>query len=86
MNTILYGYQLTPGDDDEFIFSETIGECQAGAIAHRAEILRDDPENHPELSTMAVYRFEFRAPTSADFIAVLNETESLLRQCVVDRR
>lgn len=86
MNTILYGFQLAPGSDDEFVFSGTLGECQADAVAHRAEIHRDAPELSENMGALALYRFEFRTPTPADFIAVLNESETLLRACVVDRQ
>ncbi len=86
MNTILYGFQLAPGADDEFVFAGSFADCQAQAVEHRAEIRQQEPETYADMGAMAVYRFEFRSPTVADFISVLNERDSLLRACVVDRQ
>jgi hypothetical protein len=86
MNTVVYGFQLYPGSDDEFVFADQFDACCATALEHRAEIKRDEPELFKDLSATAIYQFEFRALTSADFIAVLNESDSLFRACVIDQR
>jgi hypothetical protein len=86
MNTVVYGFQLYPGSDDEFVFADQFDACCAAALEHRAEIKRDEPDLSKDMGATAIYQFEFRALTSADFIAVLNESDSLFRACVIDQR
>ena len=86
METILYGFQISPGLDDEFSFHQTLAECQEQTLVHRVEIKREEPELYADLGGMAVYRFTLRQPTQEDFLVVLNERKSLLNACVVERQ
>lgn len=80
METIVYGFQITPGQDDELIFFDDLRTCISECQEHRAGIKRHDPALREDLGAMAVYRFALRPLSTADYLAVLNdEAHDLLR-------
>lgn len=82
METILYAYQLSPGNDDLLWFAANQEECQRAALEQRAEVKVDEEE----LGPMAIYRFVLRQLTPAEMIRVLNEEIRLIDSAAVDRR
>ncbi|EJC80248.1 hypothetical protein Rleg4DRAFT_1869 [Rhizobium leguminosarum bv. trifolii WSM2297] len=58
-------------------------QCQAEALEHHEDLLRDDPNRDAEL---AVYEVVLRVPDVAATILVLNGSASLLDKCLVSKK
>lgn len=87
METVLYAYQIVPGNDEILHFAPTLQECQQAAIDHRQELHRDQEldETYEEIGAMAVYRVVLRPPDQKAFLQVLNEEKALFDACLVER-
>ena len=84
METVLFAYQITPGEDELLHFTETQEECQRAALEQRMQV-KSHEDNDP-LGAMAVYRMVLRPLSPAELIKVLNEETTYLNMAVVDRK
>lgn len=85
METTLYAYQISPGNDDLLCFAETLEQCQAAALEQRRDFNDNDPDEG-ELDAMAIYRCVMRMPDQQTLLRVLNDETSLIEACVVERK
>jgi hypothetical protein len=53
---VVFGYQITPGQDEPLAFASSLEECQRDTLSEREELRRSDPDLGP-LGAMAIYRF-----------------------------
>jgi hypothetical protein len=82
----LFTYQIVPGSDELLGFTERWEDCVRDTRDQRAE-LRAGREAMPSiLGAMAVYRFEFRQPTPAELVRVLNGDYLIVEIAPIDRR
>lgn len=89
METVVYGFQISPGFDDEFTFAATQEQCQEDCVQHRNDILTSSDQYgaHNPLGAMAVYRFVLKSLSINELLTVLNdEHHDLLKVAVVEKK
>jgi len=82
----LWAYQITPGSDESLYFAYTEEACRQAALDQRAEVKRLEADHQPEMTAMALYRYNFRALTAAEMVGVLNGELTIIEACAVDRK
>ena len=85
MESILFVYQIVPGQDNLLHFSPSLDQCRSAALEQRADLKENDPE-YRNLAAMAIYECKMRLPDQQTLVSVLNDETELFRACVVDRR
>lgn len=89
METVVYGFRISPDFDDEFVFAATQERCQEECVQHRNDILTSSDQYgaHNPLGAMAIYRFILKSLSTNELLTVLNdEHHDLLKNAVVERK
>lgn len=82
MQTLLYGYQISPGNDEPLYFTQSLDDCRKAAIEQRAELLRDP--DYANIGPMAVYECLVRCDV-ATLVDVLNDPDVAIKRAVISR-
>jgi hypothetical protein len=85
LETILYAYQMSPGEDHLLWFADTVEECERAAVEQRQEMRRELIDGEV-IGAMAIYRFVFRDLKPSELVRVLNEEKSIVEIAAVDRK
>ena len=80
----IYGFQITPGSDDQLGYCESVATVYSVALEHRREIKRTAAPDR--FDPTAVYEVELAEVTAETLVAVLNARESVSEVLVLSKR
>ncbi len=83
MEVTLYCHQISSGSDEDMWFTDSFDQCQADALEHHAQLLKDYPGRN---GALAIYEIVLRVPDAPVMIAILNEASGLLEKCLVSKK